>query len=126
MKKKVFSLNKEEVTKIKREGISLLFLLLLIIVIFKLVFFNELFSKIISMSLSLFWLFILPGFSIMYYWRASLDFLERLVIGTALGLGIVGSLSYYLGLIGLNIQYHVVLVPSLLILLGLFLSLREK
>ena len=62
----------------------------------------------------------------MFYWRSDLDFLERLVIGTALGLGVVGSASYYLGLIGLNIKYQIVPVPLLLILLGLFLSLRKK
>lgn len=126
MKKKVFSLRKEDLVRIKKEGIYLGLLLVSLIILFKVVFYKELFSNVVFMSLSLFWLFILPGFAIMFYWRSDLDFLERLVIGTALGLGVVGSASYYLGLIGLNIKYQIVPVPLLLILLGLFLSLRKK
>ena len=126
MKKKVFSLKKEDLIRIKKEGIYLGLFLLSIIVIFKIVFFNELFSKIISMSLSLFWLFILPGFSIMYYWKDELDFLERLVIGTAIGLGIVGSASYYLGLIGWNIEYQTILLPPIILIISMLVNFRRK
>lgn len=57
---------------------------------------------ILKMTSMLFFLFVLPGFSILY----KKEFLERLVFGFILSLAIVGTLSYYIGLVFLHINMH--------------------
>ncbi len=119
MKKEVFNLIKKEF-----QYIGILFLLSL--VIFKIAFFKENFIVLLRNVLSLFWLFVLPGYSIMLYWREKINFLERIVVGIALSAATIGIFSYYIGLLGLNIKFHTVLLPLVLILVGLYLVLKKK
>ena len=107
------------------EGKILSGLFVVFVIVFKIVFFKESFLVVLKMVLSLFWLFVLPGFAVMLYWSDKLDFLERFVIGTALGLGVVGVMSYYIGLIGVNVNYHHMIFPILIIGLMGFV-LRKK
>ncbi len=116
MKKEVFDLK-----ELKYIGI----LFLLAIVMFKIAFFNESLAVLIRTILSLFWLFALPGYFIMLYWKEKLGFMERFIIGIALSAGIIGIFSYYLGLIGLNIKYHTIVLPVVLILIGITVNLRK-
>ncbi|MBI2658934.1 hypothetical protein HYX05_02410 [Candidatus Woesearchaeota archaeon] len=51
--------------------------------------------------------------------------MERFVIGIALSAGITGIFSYYLGLIGLNIKYHAVLLPSVIIIAGFIILIKK-
>ena len=118
MKKEVFDLVKKELMHI-----GLLFVLM--IILFKIAFFKENFIVLLRNVLSLFWLFVLPGYFIMFYWNEKLNFMERFVIGIAVSAALIGISSYYLGLIGLNIKYHAVLLPSILILIGLAVNLRK-
>ena len=120
---------KEEMIALKKqllnEGKILSGLFVVFVIVFKIVFFKESFLVVLKMVLSLFWLFVLPGFAVMLYWSDKLDFLERFVIGTALGLGVVGVMSYYIGLIGVNVNYHHMIFPILIIGLMGFV-LRKK
>ena len=118
MKKEVFELVKKEL-----QYIGILFLLVLII--FKIAFFKEDIVVLFRNVLSLFWLFALPGYFITLYWEKELGFAERFVIGIAISAAIIGLFSYYLGLIGLNIRYHSVALPLILILVGVVISLRK-
>ena len=118
MKKEVFDAIKSELSYI-----GLLFLTLMII--FKIAFFKENVIVLLRVILSLFWLFVLPGYFIMLYWHEKLGFVERIIIGTILSAGIIGTFSYYLGLIGLNIKYHDILLPAAIIFVGLFINLRK-
>lgn len=111
MKKEVFESLKNEL-----QYIGILFLLVL--VIFKIAFFKEGFIVLFRNVLSLFWLFVLPGYFLMLYWQEKLDFIERLIIGIILSAGLTGILSYYLGLIGLNIKYHTILLPLVIMAVG--------
>ncbi|MBS3114036.1 hypothetical protein J4448_02960 [Candidatus Woesearchaeota archaeon] len=119
MKKELFELVKKE---FKQVGI----LFALGLIIFKIVFFNENLIVVFRNVLSLFWLFVLPGYFIMLYWAEKLDFVERLIIGTAVAAGIAGILSYYLGLFGLNIKYHAILLPPAIIAAGFIIATRKK
>ncbi|MBU90221.1 hypothetical protein CMO94_01660 [Candidatus Woesearchaeota archaeon] len=119
LKKEVFEQVKEEL-----KYIGILFLLVLII--FKIAFFKEEIIVLLRNVLSLFWLFALPGYSIMLYWKEKLGFLERFVIGIVLSTAIIGISSYYLGLIGLNIKYHTIVLPLVLILIGTAINLRNS
>ena len=118
MKKEVSDLLKKEL-----QYIGLLFLLAL--AIFKVVFFKEDFIVLLRSVLSLFWLFVLPSYFILLYWRENLEFIERFVIGIAVSAGIIGMSSYYLGLIGLNIKYHIFLLPLALILIGMSIIKKD-
>ena len=118
LKKEVSDLLKKEL-----QYIGLLFLLAL--AIFKIAFFIEDFIVLLRNVLSLFWLFVLPGYFILLYWREKLEFIERFVIGIALSAGIIGISSYYLGLIGLNIKYHTFVLPLALILIGIAIIKKD-
>ena len=118
LKKEVFDFIGKE---LKYIGIALA----LVFVALKVTFYKESLLVVLRTSVSLFWLFILPGYSLMLYWREKLQFLERLVIGIALSAAVIGIVSYYLGLAGLHIKYHTVLLPALLIVIGIFINLKE-
>ena len=111
MKKEIYDLIKKELKYIGA-------LALLALILFKIAFFKEDLLVLLRTVLSLFWLFALPGYFMMLYWKEKLEFIERFIIGTALAAGIVGIFSYYLGLVGLNVKYHTVLLPLIIILLG--------
>jgi len=118
LKKEVFSLVKKEL-----QYVGILFILSLIA--FKTAFFKETLIVIFRNVLSLFWLFVLPGYFLMLYWQEKLGFTERFIIGIALAAAIIGIFSYYLGLMGLNIKYHTILLPLILILFGVIINIRK-
>lgn len=118
MKKEAFDLIKKEISYIGA-------MFLIALVIFYIAFAKENLINILKIVLSLFWLFALPGYFIMIYWHDRLEFMERFAIGIFLAAGIIGISSYYLGLIGLNIKHHTVLLPLLLILTGMIIGLKK-
>ena len=121
MSKKNFDLLKKELAYI---GI----LYLLMLTIFKIAFFNENLIVAVKMTLALFWLFVVPGYFLMLYWKEKLDFIERLIVGIALAGGVNGIASYYLGLAGLHIKHHVFLLPVLVMIagIGIFILKNKK
>ena len=118
MKKEIFDTIKNE---LKYTGL----LILLALIIFKIAFYKENLIIVIRTVLSLFWLFVIPGYFIMLYWKENLGFIERIIIGIALSASVVGIFSYYHGIIGLNIKFHAIIFPILLILIGLTINLRK-
>lgn len=120
----MIALKKEIFDKKELRDVAIFFILALIL--FKVVFFKEALLVLFKFVLSLFWLFVLPGYFIMLYWKDKIDFIERLIVGVALSAAITGVLSYYIGIAGLNLKYHFILIPSLSIIVGLLFSLRKK
>lgn len=118
-------MKKEILDKLKKELGYVGILFILFILIFKITFFKESLVVVFRMVISLFWMFILPGYALMFYWKNKLGFTERFIMGIALSTAIIGILSYYLGLIGINIKYHTIILPLIIILAGLFISLRK-
>ena len=121
----LIALKKEVFEQVKKELKYIGILFLLVLIIFKIAFFKEGIIVLLRNVLSLFWLFALPGYFIMLYWKEKLAFTERFVIGIALSASIIGISSYYLGLIGLNIKYHTIALPLVLILIGAIVNLRN-
>ncbi len=111
---------------IKKETSYIGAMFLITLVIFYIAFAKENLIDILRMVLSLFWLFVLPGYAIMLYWNDKLEFMERFVIGIFLAAGAIGISSYYTGLIGLNIKHHTILLPAVMILSGGMITLRNK
>ena len=118
--------NKQLFDKIKNEAIYILILLVISIIALKILFYKEGFAVITRLTLSFFWVFILPGFSIMLYWEDKLSLTERLVISVGLSTAIIGISSYYLGLLGINIKYHAIILPLLLIVTGILIAFKTK
>ena len=119
MKKEIFNI-------IKKEAQYIWLLFLVVFIIFKIVFFKDSFIVLFRNVLSLFWLFVLPGYFIMLYWKDKLEFIERFIIGSAVSAGTIGIFSYYFGLIGLNIKYHTFLLPLLIIIIGSIAAISKK
>ena len=118
LKKEVFELIKKEL-----QYIGSIFLIVLII--FKIALFKEEIFVLFRTVLSLFWLFVLPGYFILLYWKEKISFMERFFIGIVLSAGIIGILSYYSGIMGLNIKYHAIILPLVLILVGIVINLKN-
>ncbi|MEK6984011.1 MAG: hypothetical protein AABX33_05535 [Nanoarchaeota archaeon] len=118
MKKEVFDILKKEFAYI-----GILFLTALII--FKIAFYKEGLMVVLVDVLSLLWLFVLPGYFVMLHWKDKIDFTERIIIGTALAVGVIGSSSYYLGLFGLHIKYHILILPTVIILASFIILLKR-
>lgn len=116
--------NKELLNKIKQEFIYILMLLVIVIIIFKVVFYNESFLILSRTVIAFFWLFIIPGFSLMYYWH-DLSFLERFLVGIALSTVTIGIFGYYLGLAGLHAKYHTILLPLIALTISFFIISKK-
>ncbi|MBI2134295.1 hypothetical protein HYU11_06485 [Candidatus Woesearchaeota archaeon] len=99
------------IKKIKTETIYLLMLFIILTAALKIIFIREPIPGIIRITASLFWLFIIPGYSLMLYWAEKLDFAERLIAGTALALAITGVIGYNLSVLGLHMKYHPIILP---------------
>jgi uncharacterized membrane protein len=119
LKKEVFNQVKKEL-----QYIGLLFLLVLIV--FKIAFLKEGIIALLRTVLSIFWLFVFPGYVIMLYWKEKLAFMERFIIGIMLSAAIIGIASYYLGLIGLNLKFHGIILPAILMLIGIIALSKRK
>ena len=95
---------------------GLLIALIVLLVIFKIVFYKESLLVIVKLILSMFWLFIIPGFFWLWLWQRDMDFLERLVTGTALGIATTSVISYFFGLAGVPLMLYLLLIPALQLL----------
>jgi len=118
-------MNKELIGKIKKESFKLVILFVIILVAFKIVFYKENFLIVARTVASFFWLFVLPGFFLMYYWHEKINFLERFMIGIAFSASIIGIASYNLGLLGLHTKYHGILLPFACLALAAFIIWRK-
>jgi len=111
---------------LKKESIILLAIIIISVLVTKIIFYKESIFIVTRTVVSFFWLFIIPGFIIMYYWSDRLDFLERLFVGTALNTAFVGVMSYYLGIIGINISTHGIILPVAVIIIGLVITFSSR
>lgn len=119
-------LSKEIFNFLKKESVYLGAVFLVLLLILKIVFFKEDFTVLIRYAASLFWLFILPGYFAMLYYREKIEFIERIVVGFAVSAAVIGVFSYYIGLVGFNIKYHTFLLPLILIIAGIFFASKAK
>ncbi len=116
-------------TKLKDELVQLLVFFAAALAIFKIMFFKEDLITVLKVVSAFFYTFIIPGYAIIYYWSGKFDFIERLVIGTVLGMALFGIVSYYTGLLGFGIKYQSFIIPAVFILAGAalyYLKLKGK
>src|SRR3989338_5740309 len=117
LKKEIFDLK-----ELKYPGI----LFLLALIAFKISFFRENSIILLRSVVAIFWLFVLPGYFIMLYWKNKLDFIERAVAGIGISAAIMGILSYYISLAGLNLRFHAIILPLIIVLQGLWLHPKNE
>ena len=111
---------------IKTESKYLIYLLVALLILFKVVFYKESITILARTVIALFWLFILPGFSLMYIWQDKFDFLERLISGTVLGIALIGLASYYFTLFNVDIRLQYLLTPVLLLVISAGFILKKQ
>ena len=111
-------MDKDVVSMIKKECLYLIYIVLGLIILLKIIFYNESFLVTTRIAALLWWMFILPGWSLMLYWQSKLDFLERVVIGAGIGIAVFGVVGYNLSILGLDLKYHSVIIPLVMLLVG--------
>jgi len=112
---------------IKENIVKMLLVFIFILIVLKIVYFEDSIITIISISSYFYYLFLLPGGFILLYLHKKLGFLERFIFGTLLSLGLLSISSYYLSLIfGFHVKYHGYFLPPLIIVIGLLLFYKEK
>lgn len=109
----------QKISKLKEDLKTLTILFFIILIVFKIFFFNEPFFNLLKVYWGLWWVFVLPGFILLFYWHDNLDFLERFLLGIGISAAFIGISSYYLGLIGINTKYHGIILPTILLIMGL-------
>ena len=119
MKKEVFN-------NMIRESKYIGMLFLLALVIFKIAFYKENFIVLLRNVLSLFWLFVLPGYFIMLYWKENLEFIERVIVGIGVAAAIIGISGYYTSLAGINLKFHAIILPLLIIVIGVVINVKKS
>jgi uncharacterized membrane protein len=124
----LIALRKENFSKIGKEVGYVAVVFALLVLAFRVIFYKDTFIVTARTAMAVFWEFVLPGYFLMLYWEEKIGFAERIVIGAALSAAITGIASYYIGILGLNIKYHAILIPFLLITAGLTakLGIRKK
>lgn len=118
--------NKQLLENIKQELKYLGMLFVIAVIMFKIIFYKEGFIILLRMVFSLFYIIILPGYFIMLYWIEDLQFKERIIVGIAAATAVVGLTSYYLGILGLHIKYHVIPLPLVVIVFCFLLNYLFK
>ena len=119
-------MSKKKFDIIRKELLHALILFVVIAAMFQIIYYKENFVVTLRFVLSLFWIFIVPGYFAMLYWSEKLDFTERIVIGIALSAAVIGIFSYYIGLMGLNVKYHGYFLPIVIIVAGFLTSYYKK
>jgi uncharacterized membrane protein len=101
-----------------KEAKTLLLVFVAVVILFQIIFYKESFITNLKTVLSLYWLFVLPGFYSLYHWHNKLDFIERFVIGVVLGFALVGILAYYLNIYTVHVKYYGVIIPLLILVIN--------
>ncbi len=109
----------------KAELKNLAIVFLFSIVALKLIFYKESTINLVKLVFGLFWVLIFPGYALMLFWK-ELSFGLRLLLGVGVSSALIGSFSYYLGIFGLNLKFHIYLLPSILIIVGGYLYFKNE
>jgi len=100
-----------ETAQLKVEAVKLGLLFVAALAAFQIAFFKESPLVVLRIVAAMFFLFVLPGWCVLYIWREKIGFLERAVAGAILFAGITAILAYFSGFIGIHVKYAVWIVP---------------
>ena len=94
----------------------------LILILLKIIFYNQDFVILARTTWAIFWLFIMPGYFLISIWAKNTSFLERIIISVPISSCVLGITSYYIGLFGLDLKLQSIILPMAFILTGIFLT----
>ena len=114
MAKPTFQFNQEEII---HEATLFITGYLIILLVYQAAFYHTPLSTTLRIITSFFLVFVIPGYLVMLFFKNHLDALERFIIGILVGILLIPFFSYYLGLIGLHIKYHHLVIPPLLVII---------
>ena len=102
------------------------FSILAVYLVLQAVYYKENFLNVIKMVLSVFWLFSIPGMSLLYYWKGRMDFLEHIILGSIVGVGAIGAMVYLGGFVGFPVAYEPYVFPPICIVLGILAYFKRE
>ena len=111
---------REYMRELKQEAAWLAATFAVFMVILYIAYQDESIAAVAKTAAATYWLFVIPGYAVMFHWRAQLGFIERIVAGTVAAMVVVGVASYYLGLMGLKLQNQTLILPALVIIISAF------
>jgi len=103
----------------KKELIKVGLIYLGLLIVFILTFYKEPVLNLLRITLGIFYLYVLPGYFLTLYYKERLDFFFRTVLGVVLNTAVLLIVSYYLGILGIHLKYHMYFLPPLFILAGI-------
>ncbi|MBI2564760.1 hypothetical protein HYV79_02105 [Candidatus Woesearchaeota archaeon] len=115
---------KFDIEFITKEIKMLVLSILLVFTLLKLAFSSEDSFVLIKLITSLVIVFFLPYYLISIYWRDELNFAIRAVISLVIGFIVNGILGYYLGLLGLSVNYNYVIIAIIFYMIGGYISYK--
>lgn len=114
------------IQKVKEESIQIGILFLVFFIVFKIFFMKSNIVLVFRTLFAIFWLSVIPGFYLMYYFVEKINFIERLIAGTILGFAISGLFGYNLGWMGIKVNLQVILVPIAALIVAGIIILRKN
>ncbi|MFH1182171.1 MAG: hypothetical protein V1702_04390 [Candidatus Woesearchaeota archaeon] len=112
--------------KFKQELITLGIAFAVAFIILQVTFYRESALTVLRLAAGLFWLFTIPGMAILWWWKEKISPAAMVVMGTILGMAVVGIASYYLGVLGLNLRYSAIILPIVIIGVTTIISLKKS
>jgi len=79
---------------------------------------------VLRTTASIYWMFVLPGYALALCSRQG--FVDRVLIGTSVQVGVFGLASYYLSLMGWSLATHGLVLPVFSIIVGIVLWKRAQ
>ncbi len=96
------------------------------ILVLKIIFYKEVLANLFFAVFGIFWLFVVPGYALTLCLAGKLQFGIRVILGSALAIALLGTISYYLGIAGLNLKFHLYFLSIVIILAGGFLYYKHE
>jgi len=91
----------------------------ILVILTKLIFFNDTVLDVLIMISGFYWLFVIPGFLIMRSFNRLYSFNIRFLIGIAVGIVCYSVCSFYLGLLGVEVASHWFKLPLFFDIVGI-------
>jgi hypothetical protein len=87
----------------------------LLLIVLKIVFYKEDLFKVFMLTISIIWLYTIPGLLLLHKYKKNMTSGEFYIISTLLGIGITGIISYHLGWLFMNYT-PVYYLPAIMLL----------
>jgi hypothetical protein len=106
------------VSNVASELSILVGIIIALVVVFQVIYNKESLLVVARTIAGFSWLFILPGYFLLLRFKSRMPFIERIIIGVVVAMGLLGVVSYFSGIFGLHLKYHGILFPAVFIIAG--------